>query len=706
GPYVIVAGEGLALSAAGSVDPDAACGDSIQSYAWRLGANGNLGNGAQRNLTWAQLQAAGVNGVGDYDITLTVTDRFGEAASGLATLRVVNGPEAVATANPARTGCGNVVEFSALNSRFFGPVAQGYGIQTYAWDLDGDGQYDDANGPVVERPAVALPDAQGRIRVVAGLRVTDGLNHSDTTEVVVTIDVQNLPPVANAGGPYTTGPVQGGFADVTLDGRGSLDPNAPCDAVALYKWDTDGDGRYGADDNPADLVGATVRYNSNNWRVNTVDTVRLIVCDQNGLCSAPAEASVNVLDVAPPEGELLSPRADQADNCLAGGNFNIDLRVSDPAGNPITATATIAGVNAGQAQIDPPNDGSAVPLTIVVNGNAVPEGRHEIVVTLRNNQNATTEVTSGGRLTFDRTAPVVTIGANLGDGVCYNPNGVPQAAVNVNDALDPAPSTNRQTLEDGCGRTLRVTATDACGNSGVAERDYLLALPVEVTINGVAEGALVADARVTWDVIGPAACASNVAARYSRNGGAAVNYPEDQLLNQAGNYAMTVSVANCNGVARDQIRNFSINAPPTAVAITAGHPNRDPNLPNAYVAVEGAGLQLNASDSLAPEAGDNVAAYRWDFNQDGNVDANGAVVNFDTSEDGVFRGVLEVQDSLGAVGQTLFQVTVLDVNPVPNAGGPYTVDQGTALRFDGRGTRPGAAADPISNYTWDFGDGT
>ncbi len=707
GPYVIVAGEGVQLNSAGSSDPDAACGDSIQSFAWDIGANGAVNaNGAQANLTWAQLQAAGVAGVGNYDVRLTVTDRFGVSANGLATLRVVAGPRAVATANPARTGCGNQVEFSAARSEFFGPANQGFGIVSYAWDLDNDGVYDDAQGPVVQRAAVAQPDANGQIQVVAGLQITDGLNHTDTTQVVVVIDVQNQPPVANAGGPYTTGPVQGGFADVTLDGRGSLDPNAPCDAVVVYKWDTDADGRYGRDDNPADLEGATVRYNNANWRVNTVDTVRLVVCDQTGACSAPGEAQVEVLDVAPPVGEMLSPRADAANTCLGAGNFTVDLSVSDPAGNPLTATVTIAGIEVGQGAIDPPDNGNAVPLQVVVNSANVPEGRHEVVVTLRNSQNAESEVTSGGRLTFDRTAPVVSIQNNLAEGVCYNPNAVPEAVVNAVDAQDNAPALNRETIEDGCGRTLRATATDACGNVGSAERTYLLAQPVEVQINGVDEGALVAQARVSWEVIGPAACASNVTARYSRNGGAAANYPESQLLNQPGNYAMTVAVANCSGVARNQIRNFSVNSAPTAVAIPAGHPNADPNLPNAYVVTEGAGLQLDGSESLAPEAGDNVARYQWDYDSDGNFDAEGGVVAFDTNEDGVFQGVLRVTDSLGATGQTLFRVTVLDVDPSADAGGPYVVAQGTPLQFDARATQPGSAADLITRYTWDFGDGT
>ena len=63
-------------------------------------------------------------------------------------------------------------------------------------------------------------------------------------------------------------------------------------------------------------------------------------------------------------------------------------------------------------------------------------------------------------------------------------------------------------------------------------------------------------------------------------------------------------------------------------------------------------------------------------------------------------------DSLGLTSSQAFRVTVTDVDPVANPGGPYVVPQGVALTFDGRGSRPGNGADPISRYEWDFDDGT
>ena len=69
------------------------------------------------------------------------------------------------------------------------------------------GEYDDADGAVVTQPLL-LPGNDGTIRMTARVRVVDESGRSDTTEVTVEIDSQNLAPVADAGGPYSTGPVK------------------------------------------------------------------------------------------------------------------------------------------------------------------------------------------------------------------------------------------------------------------------------------------------------------------------------------------------------------------------------------------------------------------------------------------------------------------------------------------------------------------
>ncbi|MEE2787443.1 MAG: PKD domain-containing protein [Myxococcota bacterium] len=59
-----------------------------------------------------------------------------------------------------------------------------------------------------------------------------------------------------------------------------------------------------------------------------------------------------------------------------------------------------------------------------------------------------------------------------------------------------------------------------------------------------------------------------------------------------------------------------------------------------------------------------------------------------------------------ATGEENVTVTVTDVDPVSDPGGPYVVAQGVALTLDGRGSIPGSPADPISTYSWEFNDGS
>jgi len=86
-------------------------------------------------------------------------------------------------------------------------------ITSYEWDLDNDGEYDDATGAT---PAIVFPDPTG-VPLNIGLRVFDDavLNDvdedgvqdpkerlSDTDFTIVTV-LPNNPPVSAHGGPYT-----------------------------------------------------------------------------------------------------------------------------------------------------------------------------------------------------------------------------------------------------------------------------------------------------------------------------------------------------------------------------------------------------------------------------------------------------------------------------------------------------------------------
>ena len=142
-------------------------------------------------------------------------------------------------------------------------------------------------------------------------------------------------------------------------------------------------------------------------------------------------------------------------------------------------------------------NGDPVEVTIAVNANNIAEGAHVIEVHFDDGNGGESEANSGGRVTFDRTAPEVVIGQNPAENVCYGANQVPDANPQANDDGDPNPEFSSEVVEEGCGRTLVVTATDACGNEGVGRRAYLIGQQPEIEIDGAAEGALVANAAAT-----------------------------------------------------------------------------------------------------------------------------------------------------------------------------------------------------------------
>jgi len=104
-------------------------------------------------------------------------------------------------------------------------------LVSWEWDLDNDGQYDDATGETVEWSNCV------KGLYIIGLKVTDNMADTDTEDTV--INVANRPPVADADGPYycTAG-------EITFDASASFDPDPGETATLQYRWDFESDGIY------------------------------------------------------------------------------------------------------------------------------------------------------------------------------------------------------------------------------------------------------------------------------------------------------------------------------------------------------------------------------------------------------------------------------------------------------------------------------
>lgn len=149
----------------------------------------------------------------------TAAFAFGETAASAS----CDVPFAAFTATPDPVSPGQTVTLDASASN-----ASSGPIDTYGWDLDGDGAFDDASGAVV---TTSWPDA-GRKSV--GLRVTAGLDQGETRQDV---RVTAAPVAVLAGVP---GGIRSGD-EVTLDASGSSDADG---RIVAYAWDLDGNGEF------------------------------------------------------------------------------------------------------------------------------------------------------------------------------------------------------------------------------------------------------------------------------------------------------------------------------------------------------------------------------------------------------------------------------------------------------------------------------
>jgi subtilisin-like proprotein convertase family protein len=164
--------------------------------------------------------------------------------------------------------------------------------------------------------------------------------------------------------------------------------------------------------------------------------------------------------------------------------------------------------------------------------------------------------------------------------------------------------------------------------------------------------------------------------------------------------AYTVNVASQVNITGDNFGNIS------NVAVNNGGP---------YTINVGASLLLNGSAT----GGTDPYDLEWDVNGDSTFgDASGATPTLTWAQlaalgitgPGTYNVRLTATDTNGELGEsTATTLTVVDVPPTSNAGGPYTINEGSSLALAGVGSSP--VGSPLT-YSWDingdstFGDAT
>lgn len=138
----------------------------------------------------------------------------------------------------------------------------------------------------------------------------------------------------------------------------------------------------------------------------------------------------------------------------------------------------------------------------------------------------------------------------------------------------------------------------------------------------------------------------------------------------------------------------SINDPPVAVA---GGP---------YQVDEGGSIRLNGGQSSDLDHASSVLSYEWNLDGDTLFETTGITPTFSAAAlDGptTVPVALRVRDPLGALSDvSTVTVTILNVAPTANPGGPYIVTAGSTIQLDGTdSTDPAGSADPLT-YHWDL----
>ena len=216
GPYT--ADEGALFTLDASASTDLGQNRGIVNYEWDLDNNGSFENSSAQ----PQMQ---ISMPDDYysAIRLRVTDRAGYTDEASTTLRINNVPPAVDAGTDLSIDEGGTAVF---NCTVTDPGVQD--THTFLWDF-GDSQTSTLTAP----GHVYADDGEYHVTVT----VTD--NNNGSAQDAITVTVHNVPPVADAGGPYQA-PIN---VPILFSGF-AADPGPADQQNLTYTWDLNNDTYY------------------------------------------------------------------------------------------------------------------------------------------------------------------------------------------------------------------------------------------------------------------------------------------------------------------------------------------------------------------------------------------------------------------------------------------------------------------------------
>jgi PKD repeat protein len=306
----------------------------IETYEWDFDGDGTIdATGVNQEHTFTDQ--------GEYTVTVIVTDTTGLEDSATTTVSVHNVPPTARVGSNRGVDVDEQVTFDAS-----GTTDPGDDELQHQWDVDGDGEY--------ETTGVSPTHTYGSEGTYAvTMHVSDGDGGADTANL--SVNVQNVPPTAEAGGPLTV--VTG---EPALDGSGSVAGDSS--DTLHYEWDVDDDGDY-------EVTGATPSYyytaqgtynvtlklSDGDGGVNTDTTTVTVDSDTTSPTAdiAMTQSSANNTTVSfdatgsTDNARIIEYQWEFGDGTTANGatpthsydqtgTYNVTVTVTDPAGNTDT----------------------------------------------------------------------------------------------------------------------------------------------------------------------------------------------------------------------------------------------------------------------------------------------------------------------------------------------------------------------------------
>jgi len=727
GSYVIDEGTDLVLDGSGSVDPDAAAGDSIVAFEWDMGSDSSYEyTGVAPVVPWADLAGLPL-GVAN-PISLRVTDSFGASTTDTTTLSIYdNEPAAAMTANPNPAAPGQIITFDGSAS--YHNHAH-HSIVSYEWDFDYDGITFN-----VDATGVQVTNTYGQFgSYIAALRVADDNVPALTDETTLQIDINqgNSAPVSDPNGPY----VINEGADLQLDGSGSSDPNtAAGDSIVLYEWDIGVDGTFDyAGVSPtvpwADLAG---------FALATPHTVQLRVTDSFGATGTDS-TTVSIYRNEPVAEMTASPNPaaygqpvtfdgsasshGRPDRSIVQYEWDFDYDGStftvDATGATVTNAYALFGSYTAALQVTDDNTPAKTDMAMVVIdislGNQVPvaDANGPYVI----DEGADLVLDGSGSSDPDTAAgdSIVSYEWDIGGDGSYEYTGVAPVV----------PWADLAGLPLGVANPLRLRVTDSFGATDTASTTLTIYRNQPVAVMTANPNPAAPGQSITFDGSGSY---NDHASHdivlwewdFDYDGSTfdvdASGVTAAHAYSLFGTYTAALRVTDDNTPTKADIATVVID-----ISLGNQAPVADANGP--YVIDEGDDLVLDGSGSVDPDtaAGDSIISYEWDIGSDGSYEYTGVAPTVPWADlAGLPQGTphaiaLRATDSFGIsdIDTTTLTINPLNTAPVANDDA-VTTDEDTTVTVNVLANDNDADGDSLTAISFGFpangtvqehGDGT